>query len=1701
MSAGKLITIHETFENQVNATPDNIAIRFGNDQITYKQLNFKANQLALFLQNIGVKREKFVGIFIEKGIDAVIAMIAVLKAGGAFVIIDSKWSYEKIAEIFYKASIKTLIVDGINLELLKGKDFPKKLLLQIISMNMNKCKFEGVTGFCNEDYKNYSGDNLINISDSEDSAHIYFTSGSTGNSKGIVGPHSLIVHLAGALIQQFCFDENCRFSQLSNLSFDSSLRDIFIPLFCGATVCIPTGEVFSDSNKLANWINDEEITVVQCVPSIFNRIIKVSTENERFFQFKNLRYIFQAGEALNIKYLIKWFHKYHDNIQLINLYGTTETMVKSFYKIDFIKLPYLMSIPIGKPIKNTELLVMKDKKICKAHEVGTLYIRSPYLTKGYLNNYELTKKSFIQNPLHNNYIDIIYNTGDQAKYLPDGNVVLLGRNDNQVKIQGVRVEIDEIEGAIKSIQGVNEAILIVRERVDMPEIILFIVAEDDLSHDDINVLLADKIPIVCMPKHIVFLNQMPVNVNGKVDRQYLKQYKVVEKESKESFEQKSTLNITLLNIWKEVLKKDNIRDDDNFFMLGGDSLIAMQIISRIKTVLHKDIRFIDFFKNQSVKSLLYFIETIENKTAKKSGIPPLPISKYYKSSYSQERLWVLDKLDEDGVSYNISMAFKLCGEIKEDLFKEALSLTVKKHEVLRTSFTNVDGEVKQKVHNMDDHMVDFGFYDIYDIENENQVLKDAIDKIVKHKFDLTKVPLFKSQLVRLNNNQHVFIFCIHHIICDGWSLNNIMRDIIKYYKDLQKRTYQEEKISIQYKEYASWQKKIYENNLDNEGKRYWLSKLSGKLPKVNLPCDFKRPFIKTFHGNYVNYLFDKDLINDIREYCIKYNVSLFTFLLASLNVLIYKTTGQTDVIIGTPISGRNLVELEEQVGLYINTIALRSTIETQSLFVDFMRKVNTSMNEAFEYQTYPFDKLINELNIPRDTSHNALFDIMLVLQNQEKIKVEVEGVTVSKLDIENKNSKFDITFMFIEDCDNLCGKIEYNTDLFTARTIELIISHLENVFKAVIKDDAIKVDGIVMLTDKEKDYVINQYNSNEKTYPLEKTVDVLFEESVVSGNYKICIQEESQKYTYDEINKKANQLARYLLRSLDKKDSVVGIYLKRSAEFIISVLAILKSGKTFLPLDTNNPKSRNQFILENTGVKCLLTNDILGMDLNFIGKIINVSDDRINYEESYNLNIKHSSSDLAYILFTSGTTGKPKGVMIPHCGLVNYCMWAMENYVKRGSGNFAFFTSVAFDLTMTSVFIPLLLGSKIKVFGSNDVYEQLIKIFKDDDINLIKLTPSHLKILNKLYEDNTDGLKTCGTIKKKVLIVGGENLSTEVAASTYYNIGIKNIYNEYGPTEAVIGCMIKKFNANDRNEFVPIGIPAANTKIFLLDNFLRIVPFEVIGEIYIERIGLSSGYMHMSEETSKKFIQSPFDEGKILYKTGDLAYMTSNGEIMYAGRVDEQVKISGYRIELEEIENNIAHYSDVTNVAVIFDKNKELIVAYIVSKSEIIVDDLKKYLTEVIPQYMIPTKYFKVPYIPLTNNGKREIEKLKSIATPLDSRKKDKRSNSYYEIILMDACKNLLDNNCISIEDNFFDIGGSSLKAIQLIHYLKENYNLNIPIIAIFKYPSIELLGEYLRKAYLNEIEVNEIPSKSYLKEKASMKMLRIRSKGLQGDK
>ncbi|WP_066507710.1 non-ribosomal peptide synthetase [Abyssisolibacter fermentans] len=1636
------------------------AIEYGNESLTYLSLDQKSNQLANFFNEVINEKDKRILIMMDRCPNLIESLLGILKIDGIFIPISPYLPLKRYGFIIDDTKSNWVVthtkwLDKLNNIMKIRNGIMNVILMDNENVDVNKYKYLNIhfiNGDVSKEFK--VSPNIINKD-----CYIFFTSGSTGKPKGIIGRHRSLVHFIEWEIKEFNIDDKFRVSQLTAPTFDAVLRDIFVPLCCGGTICIPHDDsIILNELELIKWIEKKQITLIHTVPSLFRRIANVIDDNN---VLNSLKYILLSGEMVRGNDVKKFMNSYKNKISLVNLYGTTETtMIKLFHTINDNDVTK-KNIPVGKPIDSTQVMILDDYlNICQQNVAGEVYIRTPFITSGYCNK-ELNREVFIKNPFSKNPNDIIYKTGDIGKILTDGNIEIMGRKDNQVKIRGIRIDISEIENSLLKYKKVNEAIILAKDDLKgNKDLYGYIVGDKGLTVKDLRHYLSKELPDYMIPQFYVQLDQMPMTTNGKIDRRKLLSLDANMKTGVQYEKPRDDIDAKLIEICEDILKVDDISINDEFFLLGGHSLKATNLVARINKEFNKELPLKKILSNPTIKEISDYIKIAE--ISKKSSILPAEEKEYYPVSSTQKRIFILEQYEGVGVSYNIPNILEIEGEFNKDKFENIIKKLVKRHEAFRTSFEIIEGEIVQRVHKNIEFNVDY-----YEADEKR------IDKIIKdyiRPFNLSYAPLIRVGLIEISDSKTILIIDIHHIVSDGVSVSKFVSELIDLYEGRELTP-----LNIQYKDYAVWEKEHLQSKAVQNMKEYWLDEFKGEIPVLNMPTDYNRPNKQSYEGTVYEYVLNKELSKRIEQFAYENKTTLFTVLLAIYSITLSKYSGQNDLVIGTVTAGRTSEDLQNIMGAFIKNIAYRCNLQKEMTFKDYLKGMNTKVVKGFENQDYPIEELIDNLNIKKEESRNVLFDVMLILQNFEHEVVQLSDFRFEQYNIGKTTSKYDITLYVYEDRKNNQLKLhfEYSTRLYKEETIKRISKHLINIINDILKNPQKKISQIDMITQEEKKEILLDFNNTKQEYPHDMTFHELFEKQVKETPNSIAVVYKDEKLTYKELNERANQLARMLRNKGVKQEVVVGIMVERSIEMIIGILGIMKAGGVYLPIDPEYPQDRKKYILDDSDVNILLTEKELVVS----GEIIDIKDKKILQEDNSNLLNINNSKDLIYVIYTSGSTGKPKGVMVEHKNVVNISYgWKKDYELDKHKVNLLQMASFSFDVFAGDLARTLLNGGKMVVTSK---YERInpidiYKLIKKYEINIFEATPALIiPLMDFVYENGLD------ISELKLLIFGSDVCSVEEFRKISVRFGQDmKIINSYGVTEATIDSSFYEVKTEEINKItrVPIGKPLQNISFYVLDEDKNIQPIGVLGELYISGAGVARGYINRKELTEQKFIDNPFKLGEKMYKTGDLARWLEDGNIEFYGRIDNQVKINGYRIELGEIENELLKHESIKEAVAVAreEVGEKSLCAYIVGDKDINSTQIREYLLKELPEYMVPPYILNMESLPLTPNGKIDRHSLPKPQANKVIRTEYVKPSNETEEKLVEIYKEVLGLETVGIKDNFFELGGQSLKAIKLIAKIHKEFNVNFPLGELFKAPIVQQTAkniQKLEKSVFNRIE------------------------------
>lgn len=1640
-------TIPQLFAETVRKFPDRPAVIFEDKVLTYAELDEITSQFAEFLKQ-GVKLaftpNTIVAVMLERSIDFVVCILGVLKAGGAYLPIDPAYPESRIKYMLEDSGAKLLLTQP---KLEHRVDFVGEVI------NVLE---EAI-------YKKYYLKSVVNRSvEVDDLAYVIYTSGSTGNPKGVMVGHRGVSNLKAFFEKQLEVDETDRIIQFASASFDASVWEMFMALLTGAALYIAPEYVIENYSKCEEFLNVNGITIATLPPTYVVHIDPLNVFT--------LTKLITAGSAITFSLVEKWCER----VQYINAYGPTETTVcATVWKYRSSKGEFA-SVPIGTPISNTQIFIVDEyNNLQPVGAAGELCIAGVGLAKGYLNKPELTSEKFVPNPFGTS--EKMYRTGDLARWTSNGNIEFLGRIDNQVKIRGYRIELGEIETQLSKIAGVKEvAVVDIADSDGCSFLCAYTVLDGEISAHEIRGKLSNELPNYMIPAYFIKLGNMPLTPNGKVDKKVLK--------DSSFFKSNLTANIggdkelpgneteeRLACLWKELLGIDGIGVSDNFLELGGHSLKAGVLACKIHKEFNVEISVREILKLQTIKKLAKYVINADRKEF--SAIEPVGEEAYidrpgcYQVSSVQKRLFILDQLEDVGIAYNLPVVMEIQGELDFRKFEESLKTLLKRHESLRTSFISFDGQPIQKI--WEEVPFNLEYLEV----DENQL--DAVISEFFRPFDLSHPPLLRAGIVKIGGVKQVLLFDMHHIISDGLSTGILFKELVDIYEN---RDLPE--LKIHYKDYAAWQSRVSSIERLSRQEEYWLSVFSGELPVLNLPTDYPRPPVQSFEGDILNFQLNKEDTTGLRKISRELGATLYMILFGLYNVLLHRYTGQEDITVGTTISGRPHDDLQNIIGMFVNTLALRSYPQQSQTFRQFMGHVNETVLNAFENQEYLFEDLIDKLSLSRDPSRNPIFDTMFAYRDSGIPVINIGTAVLNPSNFEHKISKFDLSLDAVENGDTVTLTVEYSTKLFKRETVEKMAGHFINIVRQIIENPDVLLSHIEMISQLEKKQLLLEFNNTGVLFTTNSLFHELIEQQVGKSPEKTALVFENKELTYGELNKKANQLARILRQRGVTPGQIVGIMVDRSLEMVIGILSILKAGGAYLPIDPDYPADRVRYLLEDSKANILLTQQKLMDNVEFSGTVLKLDDDTLYQGDGSNLSRINNSNDLAYIIYTSGTTGNPKGVMVEHQNVVNIALsWRKEYQLNDFEVSLLSIASFSFDVFTGDLARALTNGGKMIICPNEARFypELLYEIIRKHRVNIIESTPSLvIPLMDCVYENNLE--IDC----LRVLILGSDVLSVSEFNKLISRFGSKmRILNSYGVTEVTIDSSYYEHlsDENISETHVSVGKPLQNTRFYILNSSLRLQPVGVVGELYIGGCGVTRGYLNKPEMTAEKFISDPFinDEvyngtvclGDKMYKTGDLGRWLPDGNLQFLGRTDDQVKIRGFRIEIKEIEHQIRNFKSISEAVVITIEdtqgNKNLC-AYIISAEEISIENLTAHLSKVIPDYMIPAFFVRLDKIPLTPNGKIDKKALPIPDSSIKWNQYEPPENESQQK-LVKIWEELLNAKNIGITDSFFELGGHSLKAAMLAARIHKEFGVQIPLKQILKIRTIKQQADYIKSA------------------------------------
>jgi amino acid adenylation domain-containing protein len=1629
--------LHELFEEQVERTPDSVAVTDRTRQITYSELNCRSNQLARYMQKLGAHPEVRIGICMERSVDLVVGMLGILKAGAAYVPLDPYYPAERLRFILEDAQAAVLLTESQVLERLKLA-CPGRVLI-----------WEQQWNLIGQERK----ENLATALDPENLAYLIYTSGSTGKPKAVGIRHASVDALLRWAGRVFSPEETAVVLGATSICFDLSVFEIFMPLSRGGRV-----KLAANALELADMAGRDQLTLVNTVPSAMTELLRMNAVPS------SVRVVNLAGEALP-KSLVKQIYEQTHIGRLFNLYGPSECTTYSTYS-QLSPAEIDEEVSIGKSITGTHVYVLDESgELAPSGVSGELFIGGEGLARGYVGRPDLTADKFVPDPFTTKMGGRLYRTGDLVRWRATGQLDFLGRTDHQVKLRGYRVELGEIEAELEKHEQTERAVVLLRE--DQPgdrRLAAYIVKRNkgqELSPDRLREHLRQRLPEYMVPDTWVELERFPLSPNGKIDRQALPRPEVRVADTSHSYVSPRTdLEKRLAEVWSEMLGIDKVGVRDNFLDLGGHSLVAIRVLSRVARECGVDMHVQDLLQEPTIEALA---KTVDHRARAGTGLPRLRRSEEKQAiplSYSQQMLWLFDQLHPSAACYNITESFRIEGDLNPEALQWALTEIVRRHEALRTRLV-LKKEVP--VQEIDPPLeVSLPLIDLSGVEQSvrERRAKQLIVQKAQERFRLSKGPLLRALLVRCDRKQYIFMLCVHHVATDGWSQNVLWSELSSLYGGAHGKSLLAE-LPIQYSDYAVWQRDC----LDEEDLKahlvYWKLQLAN-ISQIELPGDRPRPSGQTFRGAREFLQLDSALAESLKELSRTHGVTMFMVLLAAFKVFLYRYSGETDIAVGTAIADRRQVETEGLIGFFINTLVLRTNLVGNPTFASLLHRVASVALEAHRHQDVPFQHLVEHLGGRRSWNSNPLTRVMFVLENTPFAALQLAGLQVTPLPTDIGTAVYDLTLSLTEANGEFRGFVEYSTELFDRITIQRLIACYEMVLQGVAADPERHIDALAITPLAERAKALSEWNRTEAPFPIDKCLHHLFEEQAVCIPDAIAVADEQGQLTYRELNRRADQLAHYLIKMGMEAEARVGICMRRSAHLIVGILGILKAAATYVPLDPAYPAQRLSFMLEDAECRLVVTEAEVGESLPANGsRAIWMDRDwpLIKNQPFESPRAKVNSKNLAYVIYTSGSTGRPKGVQCSHRGVVNLLDDFHRRQPLRAGQRCSAWTSLSFDVSVYEIFGALRFGGTLEIVPE---HQRTDARKMSEWLSTRHIASAYLPnfMLGTLCEW---AARHPGKLELKLLLVGVEPIEHKLLVRLIQAIPGLKIINGYGPTEASICATLfevepRSFKAGP----APIGRPVANTQAYVLDQQQQPAPVGVAGELYLGGEGLARGYLNRPDLTAEKFVPNPFSprDGARLYRTGDLVKWSADGNISFLRRADNQVKLRGHRIELEEIENMLEGYEKIDRAVVLMRKDQpgnDRLVGYVIKAPNVETletNEVHAWLKKRLPDYMVPAIIVKMDEFPLSPNGKIDRQRLPKPDFDLIQRDYTGPTNAI-ERTLCAMWSDLLKLERVGIHDNFFDLGGHSLLATRMVSRLFSVFGIELPVRVLFGVPTV----------------------------------------------
>ncbi|WP_454843557.1 non-ribosomal peptide synthase/polyketide synthase [Pseudomonas gorinensis] len=1623
--------VHELIEAQVARAPQAPALRFGDVSLSYAELNRRANRLAHRLIEAGVGPDVLVGLALERSVEMVVGLLAVLKAGGAYVPLDPEYPRERLAYMLEDSGVKLLLTQA---QVLAQLPIPQGLETLVLG----ESTFEG-----------YSEENPGIALDGENLAYVIYTSGSTGQPKGAGNRHAALLNRLHWMQEAYGLDASDSVLQKTPFSFDVSVWEFFWPLMTGSRLVVAAPGDHRDPAKLISLIKAEQITTLHFVPSMLQAFL----QDPEVAHCHSLQRIVCSGEALPVDAQQQVFAKL-PHATLYNLYGPTEAA------IDVTHWTCIEegrdAVPIGRPIANLGCYILDNNfEPAPVGVLGELYLGGVGLARGYHRRPALTAERFIANPFVKG--ERLYRTGDLARYRDDGVIEYAGRIDHQVKLRGLRIELGEIEARLLEHDWVREAAVLA---VDGKYLVGYLVlqgAEEDWR-EVLSAHLASHLPDYMVPAQWLRLEQMPLSPNGKLDRKALPKPDVV---GREYLAPSSELEQQVAAIWAEVLDVERVGMHDHFFELGGHSLLATQAVSRMRHGLGLDVNVKALFEQPVLGN---FVRALTQARVAITRIERAERDQPLALSYAQERQWFLWQLDPHSAAYHVPRALRLKGRLDRDALQRAFDTLVARHESLRTHFQPEAGRTVQVISPR-------ARIELHPVDSDEAHLKAQVEARITQPFDLRQGPLMRVTLLRLAEDEHVLVLVQHHIISDGWSMQVMVDELVQLYAAYsQGQMLQLPALPIQYADYAQWQRDWMEAGEKARQLAYWRDLLGGEQPVLELPFDHQRPAVPTHRGARLNIALPVPLVERLQALAQREGVTVFMLLLGAYQALLHRYSGQRDIRVGVPIANRNRVEIEGLIGFFVNTQVLKADIDGHTTVRQLLAQVKQRALEAQAHQDLPFEQLVEALQPERSLSLSPLFQVAFnhhISQSGRHLR-SLAQLDMSPVSWDEAVAQFDLTLDIEESPEQLGASLSYATDLFDASTIERMARHWQNLLQAMVDDQAQSIGQLNLLDRDEQQHILQLWNRTDSGFPATRLVHELVADRAAETPEAVAVKFDAQTLTYGELDRQANRLARALIARGVGPEVRVAIAMPRSAEIMVAFLAVLKAGGVYVPLDIEYPRDRLLYMMQDSRARLLLTHSRALQQLPIPDGLDTLAIDRTEAWADYSdtaPDVKLHGDNLAYVIYTSGSTGLPKGVAVSHGPLVAHIIATGERYETSPADCELHFMSFAFDGSHEGWMHPLINGASVLIRDDSlwlpeYTYAQMHR----HQVTMAVFPPVYLQQLAEHAE--RDGNPPA----VRVYCFGGDAVAQASYDLAWRALKPTYLFNGYGPTETVVTPLLWKARKGDScgAVYAPIGTLLGNRSGYVLDAQLNLQPIGVAGELYLGGEGVARGYLERPALTAERFVPDPFGKpGSRVYRSGDLTRGRPDGVVDYLGRVDHQVKIRGFRIELGEIEARLREQDSVGETVVVAQDGPtgKQLVAYVVPADPALInavefrDALRRALKSRLPDYMVPAHFMFLAQMPLTPNGKLDRKGLPA-PDPSQLQQHYVAPETELEQQIAAIWAEVLRLPQVGLNDNFFEVGGHSLLAIQITSRVQAELGLEVPLVEVFQTDSLRAYAQ-----------------------------------------